>query len=54
MNNHKLDQIEYLKNQLAQYRPLSVAEMPRLREESIIESSYNSNVRTVFKNFGEI
>lgn len=41
--NNKLDQIEYLKNQLAQYRPLSTAEVQRLREEFIIESSYNSN-----------
>lgn len=52
--NNKLNQIEHLKNQLAQYRPLSRAEMQRLREEFIIESSYNSNIRTVFENFGEI
>ncbi|WP_373766783.1 Fic family protein [Glaesserella sp.] len=43
MHNHKLNQIEYLKNQLTQYRPLSTAEVQRLREEFIIESSYNSN-----------
>lgn len=41
--NNKLNQIEYLKNQLAQYRPLSRAEVQRLREEFVIESSYNSN-----------
>ncbi|KEZ21900.1 hypothetical protein HS327_01660 [Glaesserella parasuis] len=41
--NNKLNQIEHLKNQLAQYRPLSTAEVQRLREEFVIESSYNSN-----------
>lgn len=52
--NNKLNQIEHLKNQLAQYRPLSMAEVQRLREEFVIESGYNSNVRSVFENFGEI
>lgn len=41
--NHKLAQIDQLKNQLTQYRPLSESEVKRLREEFIIESSYNSN-----------
>lgn len=41
--NHKLVQIDQLKNQLTQYRPLSESEVQRLREEFIIESSYNSN-----------
>ena len=41
--NHKLTRIDQLKNQLTQYRPLSVDEVQRLREEFIIESSYNSN-----------
>lgn len=50
----KFSRIDKLKHKIAQYRPLSAAEVQRLREEFIIESSYNSNVRTLFKNFGEI
>lgn len=39
----KLSQIAQLKQQISQFRPLSTAEVQRLREEFIIESSYNSN-----------
>lgn len=39
----QLQRIDELKNQLSALRPLSAAELKRLREEFIIESSYNSN-----------
>ncbi|MFY1027221.1 Fic family protein [Actinobacillus seminis] len=39
----KFSRIDKLKHKIAQYRPLSLAEVQRLREEFIIESSYNSN-----------
>ncbi|WP_301098169.1 Fic family protein [Otariodibacter sp.] len=38
-----LEKIDELKNKLTQLRPLSMEEVKRLREEFIIESSYNSN-----------
>lgn len=38
-----LAQIDYLKQKISQLRPLSASEVQRLREEFIIESSYNSN-----------
>ncbi|AUI66469.1 MULTISPECIES: Fic family protein [Glaesserella] len=38
-----LAQIEHLKQKISELRPLSVDEIKRLREEFIIESSYNSN-----------
>ncbi|HDL5464269.1 TPA: Fic family protein [Mannheimia haemolytica] len=40
---NKLAKIEQLKTALSQRRPLSESEVQRLREEFIIESSYNSN-----------
>lgn len=40
---NKLSQIDRLKQKISQFRPLSVMEVQRLREEFIIESSYNSN-----------
>ncbi|HHW7507449.1 TPA: Fic family protein [Mannheimia haemolytica] len=40
---NKLAKIEQLKTALSQRRPLSESEIQRLREEFIIESSYNSN-----------
>ncbi|MEG9531516.1 Fic family protein [Mannheimia indoligenes] len=40
---NKLAQIDHLKAELSQRRPLSASEIQRLREEFIIESSYNSN-----------
>ncbi|HHW7579455.1 TPA: Fic family protein [Mannheimia haemolytica] len=40
---NKLAKIEQLKTALSQCRPLSESEVQRLREEFIIESSYNSN-----------
>lgn len=40
---NKLAQIDRLKAELSQRRPLSASEIQRLREEFIIESSYNSN-----------
>lgn len=43
MNNHRLARIDQLKTALSQRRPLSESEIQRLREEFIIESSYNSN-----------
>ena len=39
----QLAQIDALKAEIAKFRPLSAAEVQRLREEFIIESSYNSN-----------
>lgn len=38
-----LAQIDHLKQKISQLRPLSASEVQRLREEFIIESSYNSN-----------
>lgn len=38
-----LAQIDHLKQKISQLRPLSASEVYRLREEFIIESSYNSN-----------
>lgn len=38
-----LAQIDHLKQRISQLRPLSASEVQRLREEFIIESSYNSN-----------
>lgn len=38
-----LAQIDHLKQKISQPRPLSASEVQRLREEFIIESSYNSN-----------
>lgn len=38
-----LAQIDHLKQKISQLRPLSASELQRLREEFIIESSYNSN-----------
>ncbi|OOS00703.1 cell filamentation protein Fic [Canicola haemoglobinophilus] len=38
-----LTQIDHLKQKISQLRPLSASEVQRLREEFIIESSYNSN-----------
>ncbi|OBX08608.1 cell division protein Fic [Gallibacterium salpingitidis] len=39
----QLNRIDSLKKQIAELRPLSISEVQRLREEFIIESSYNSN-----------
>lgn len=43
MKKQTLVQIAELKEKIAQYRPLSPSEVQRLREEFIIESTYNSN-----------
>ncbi|MFB2537925.1 MULTISPECIES: Fic family protein [unclassified Acinetobacter] len=39
----KINDIEQLKQQLAELRPLTATEVKRLREEFIIETTYNSN-----------
>ncbi|NBI43828.1 cell filamentation protein Fic [[Haemophilus] felis] len=40
---NKLAKIDQLKQQISLLRPLSISEVKRLREEFVIESSYNSN-----------
>lgn len=41
--NELLQQVDTLKEELRTLRPLSKAELQRLREEFVIETTYNSN-----------